>query len=48
MPERVDQFAGKDISNRLKLANMNTCRKPKRMSDQRLANSSRTTDTVSG
>src|ERR671929_926994 len=42
-PERVDQFAGKGISNRLELANMNTCREPKRMSEQRLANSSRTT-----
>src|ERR671927_394611 len=43
MPARVDQFAGKAIHNGLKLANMNTCREPNRMPDQRLTNSSRTT-----
>src|SRR5918911_548112 len=41
MPARVDQFAGKAIHNGLKLANMNTCREPNRMPDQRLTNSSR-------
>src|SRR5918911_267492 len=45
MPARVDQFAGKAIHNGLKLANMNTCREPNRMPDQRLTNSSRTTGT---
>src|ERR671929_1222247 len=44
MPARVDQFAGKAIHNGLKLANMNTCREPNRMPDQRLTNSSRTTN----
>src|ERR687886_1790249 len=48
VPERVDQFAGKAIHNGLKLANMNTCREPKRMSDQTLANSSWTTTSAPG
>ncbi len=43
MPARMDQFAEKGIHNRLKLAKMKTYREPKRMPDQRLANSSRTT-----
>ena len=43
MPARTDQFAEKGIHNRLKLAKMKTYREPKRMPDQRLANSSRTT-----
>src|ERR671939_971377 len=48
MPARVDQFAGKAIHNGLKLANMNTCREPNRMPDQRLTNSSRTTAILAG